>query len=160
MVRRRVPPQRPRPQPATPGSPDPAGHVDRKLRVPSDGALITQPSTRSASASASSMQSPPANAATKHLVADVGTARSAAQVNMAKLAQSQMAGQSNRQEQPHWPPDRRRRRGCGRAAQVVASFGCSSFRAGFMCRNHFPEAGSTFLPLHNAATLILSVDWG
>ena len=23
-----------------------------------------------------------------------------------------------------------------------------------------PEAGSTFLPLHNAATLILSVDWG
>ena len=29
-----------------------------------------------------------------------------------------------------------------------------------MSETIIPEAGSTFLPLHNAATLILSVDWG
>ena len=28
-----------------------------------------------------------------------------------------------------------------------------------MSETIIPEAGSTFLPLHNAATLILSVDW-
>ena len=51
--------------------------------------------------------------------------------------------------------------GCGRGAQVVASVGCSLFLVGFLSRKPLSQMQrSTFLPLHHAATLIPSVDWG
>ena len=72
-----------------------------------------------------------------------------------QLAQSQMAGQSNRQEQPS----------IGHQAMIVEgdvdAVGVLLVSGWFhVSETIIPEAGSTFLPLHNAATLILSVDWG
>ena len=63
----------------------------------------------------------------------------------------------------HWPPGGGRRRlfGCGRGAPVVASVGCSLFLVGFLSRKPLSQMQrSTFLPIHHAATLISSVDWG
>ena len=49
----------------------------------------------------------------------------------------------------------------GRGAQVVASVGCSLFLVGFLSRKPLSQMqSSTFLPIHHAATLISSVDWG
>ena len=51
--------------------------------------------------------------------------------------------------------------GCGRGAQVVASVGCSLFLVGSLSRKPLSQMQrSTFSPIHHAATLISSVDWG
>ena len=44
---------------------------------------------------------------------------------------------------------------------MVASIGCSLFLVGFLSRKPLSQMQrSTFLPIHHAATLISSVDWG
>ena len=60
----------------------------------------------------------------------------------------------------HWPPGggRRRRRGCGRAAQMLASFGCSSFRVGLVSAKPLsPKPGA--LSCHFSTPLLLSLRW-
>ena len=126
----------------------------RKLRrkVPSvDGALTRQSRTPAVpparSASASSMQSPPAQRGgdqRHYLVAGVGPARRITQVQalLYQLGKTEVQGQGGLGGAGrHCPPggDRRRRLGCGRGGCVVASIGCSFSGVGLPLQNHYPR---------------------
>ena len=135
----------------------------RKLRrnVPSvDGALTTQPSTRSVSparsASASSMQSPPASADAhqgQQLVSRIGPTRCISQIDMAvhQFTQSQMMGQRDRQDQPsigHQAVIIEDSVDAVGGSQVVASDGCSSFQGGFRSQKPLsPKPGALSHPI-------------
>ena len=106
--------------------------------------MTTQPSTSAVlpvrNTLASSMQSPPASAeATRVTSLSPGFARPGAPPRSTCLFTSspsprRMASRLAGEQQPgNWPPggDRRRRRGCGRGVQVVASIGCSLSPAWF-----------------------------
>ena len=116
-----------------------------------DGALTTQPRTPTVpparSASASSMQSPPASAeatSVSILSPVFRPSRRSAEVKVmvdefpqapgAGLGWPAGAGR-------HWPPGDGRQRECGygRVCSVAASIGCSLFPGGFLFQNHYPR---------------------
>ena len=106
------------------------------------------------SASASSMQSPPASADDTRvsiLSPAVGPTRRISQVNVAvhQPTQSQVVRQCDRKQQSsisHQTVVVERRFGCGQDRCVVASVGCSSFQGWFSClKNHYPRSREHFL---------------
>ena len=89
-----------------------------------------------------------------HLVASVGSARGAAQVNVAVNQLGHDPG--NRQQQPSIGHQaHRRQRGCGRGAQVKHLIGAPGRRWFSVSKTISPRAGS-ILPLQHTATLISS----
>ena len=116
-----------------------------------DGALTRQSRTPAVpparSASASSMQSPPASAeATSVIILSPVLARPGASPRSRRcctsLGKTEVQGQGGWEEQAgivHQAGDRRRRLGCGRGGCVVASIGCSFSGVGLPLQNHYPR---------------------
>ena len=102
----------------------------------------------------------------QHLVSRVRPPRRIPEVEVTvnQFTQAHVLGQSGRKEQPGIVDQAvvvEGLFGCGRGPQVVASVGCSLFPVGFLSRKPLSQKHRiTFLPLHHAATIIPSVDWG